>query len=61
MIFEEYTEFTNNLSIEQVKEMMKADIERKVGAYNSCYQIVIGGLSSKKTDLRKKKARKHSL
>lgn len=46
MIFEEYTEFSNNFSIEQVKEMMKADIERKVGAYNSCYRIIIGGLSS---------------
>lgn len=51
MIFEEYTEFPNNFSIEQVKEMIKADIERKVAAYNSCYQIIIGGLSSKKTDL----------
>lgn len=34
-IFVEYTEFPNNLSIEQVKEMMKADSERQVEAYNS--------------------------
>lgn len=40
-IFKEYTEFLDNLSIEQIKEVMKADTARKVWAYN-CYLIIIG-------------------
>lgn len=41
-IFKEYTEFPGDLSIEQIKEVMKADTAMKVWAYNCCYLVIIG-------------------
>lgn len=34
-MFKQYTEFPNDLSIEQIKEVMKADAGRRVRTYNS--------------------------
>ena len=34
-IFKEYTEFPNDLSIEQIKEVIKADTGRRIRVYNS--------------------------